>query len=69
MVKTLTKTVFGVPSADIVAAIDDSDSCAELQAATYRFQARMADLERQFEAQASVWRKLYLEECAQFSAP
>jgi hypothetical protein len=40
--------------------IDASDKCAELQAAGYRFTAKLAELERQFEAKASELRNDYL---------
>ena len=53
MGKSLSTATFGVPSADVLAAIDSSDKCADLQAAGFRFQTKLADLERQFEAKAS----------------
>jgi hypothetical protein len=68
MAKALTKTAFGVPSADVLTAIDASDKCAELQAASYRFTAKLAELERQFEAKASELRTAYLEEVAAIQA-
>jgi hypothetical protein len=68
MTKALTKTSFGVPSADVLANIDASDKCAELQAASYRFAAKLAELERQFEAKASELRTAYLEEVAAIQA-
>jgi hypothetical protein len=66
MAKALTKTAFGVPSADVLTAIDASDKCAELQAASYRFTAKLAELERQFEAKASELRTAYLEESRRY---
>jgi hypothetical protein len=68
MAKALTKTAFGVPSADVLTAIDASDKCAELQAASYRFTAKLAELERQFEAKASELWTAYLEEVAAIQA-
>jgi hypothetical protein len=65
MVRALTKTTFGVPSAGVLAAIDASDKCSELQAVHYRFQAKMADLESQFEAKVSELRTAYLAEVAE----
>jgi hypothetical protein len=58
------KPSFGVPSVDVLTAIDASDKCAELQAAGYRFSAKLAALERQFEAKAGELRTAYLQEVA-----
>jgi hypothetical protein len=68
MAKALTKTSFGAPSAEVLTAIDASDKCAELQAAGYRFTAKLAALERQFEAKASELRTEYLNEVAEIQA-
>jgi hypothetical protein len=68
MAKALTKTSFGAPSADVLTAIDASDKCAGLQAAGYTFTAKLAELERQFEAKASELRTEYLEEVAAIQA-
>jgi hypothetical protein len=68
MAKALTKGMFGVPSAEVLTAIDASDKCAALQVAGYRFTAKLAELERQFEAKASELRATYLEEVAAIQA-
>jgi hypothetical protein len=43
-------------------------ACAELQTVSYRFAAKLAELERQFEAKASELRVAYLEEVAAIQA-
>jgi hypothetical protein len=53
MARQLNKQTFGIPSADVLANIEASDKCAQLQAASYGFQAKLADLERQFEEKTS----------------
>jgi hypothetical protein len=64
MARQLSKQTFGIPSADVLANIEASDKCAQLQAASYGFQAKLADLERQFEEKASDLRLAYLAEVA-----
>jgi hypothetical protein len=64
MGKTITKSVFGALSAETLASMMASDKCADLLAANYRFGAKMAELERQFEAKASELRASYLAEVA-----
>jgi hypothetical protein len=68
MGKSLTKATFGIPSTEVLAAIDASDKALELQAATYRFQAKMAELERQFQVKAPELRSDYLHECEEIQA-
>jgi hypothetical protein len=68
MARSLTKPIFGVPSADVLTAIDSSDKCAELQAAEFRFRAKFGELERKFEAKASELRTEYLNEVAEIQA-
>ncbi len=62
MAKSLTKAVFGVPSAEVIGRIGTSDQVTALHAAHYRYGAQIADLERQFEAKASELRESYLAE-------
>ena len=64
MKQSMTKPpTFGVPSLEVADRIDDSNICSALTAAHYRFVARMSELERQFEAEASKLRRAYLAEC------
>ncbi|MCI0466014.1 MAG: hypothetical protein L0Y57_03270 [Beijerinckiaceae bacterium] len=53
MAKQLTKSAFGSPSPETLANIDAPDKGAELQAAGYRFRAKLAEPDRQFKAKAS----------------
>ncbi len=64
MRKQLSKQVFGVPSLEVADRIDVSDMVSAIGAASYRFKARMRELEQQFEAKASELRTVYLNECA-----
>jgi hypothetical protein len=65
MVKNqVAKAIFGVPSLETAGRIDDSDKMAALQAATYRCQSRMRELECQFEVKASEIRSAFVAECA-----
>jgi hypothetical protein len=64
MKTALTKQPFGVPSLATAEAIDASDKCAALHAASYRYDARLRELEGQFEAKASELREAYLGEVA-----
>lgn len=56
------QTAFGVPSIEVARRIDNSDTIAALDAANYRYSARMRELEHQFEAKASELREAYLDE-------
>lgn len=63
--KTITKpSLFGVPTLETATRIDDSDATNAACAANYRFQARMRELEQQFEVKASELRAAYLQELA-----
>jgi hypothetical protein len=55
---------FGVPSVEVDRRIDNSDTIAALNAAGYRYTARLRELENQFEAKASELRQAYLDEVA-----
>lgn len=57
-------TFFGVPSIEVAERIDNSDKVAALNAAAYRCNARLRELEHQFEAKASEVRQAYLDEVA-----
>jgi hypothetical protein len=61
----LTKQVFGVPSVETANRIDASDKVSALHAAAYRFDARIRELETQFEAKAAELRASYLGEVAE----
>ena len=63
--KTLTKSVFGVPSLEAASRIDDSDAANAACAAHFRFQTRMRELEAQFEMKASELRSAFLAELAE----
>jgi hypothetical protein len=60
--KSLTKPTFGVPSAEVIGRIGTSDQVAALHAAHYRYEAQLAELERQCEVRASELREQYLAE-------
>jgi hypothetical protein len=64
MNKHLTKQTFGVVTIETASRIDNSDKCAALHAASYRYDARIRELEGQFEAKASELREAYLNEVA-----
>jgi hypothetical protein len=64
MNKHLAKPIFGVPSTETAARIDDSDATNAACAAHFRFNARMRELEAQFEAKASELRAAFLGELA-----
>jgi hypothetical protein len=55
---------FGMPSLETASRIDDSDAANAACAAHYRFQARMRQLEGEFEAKASELRAAFLAELA-----
>ena len=62
MAKSLTKPVFWVPSTEVLERIHTSDKASALQASSYRFSARMRELETQFETKAAELRAEYLAE-------
>jgi hypothetical protein len=64
MTRQLSKQVFGVPSLETASRIDDSDATNAACGAHYRFQARMRELEAQFETKASELRAAFLAELA-----
>ena len=62
MAKQLSRPSFGVPSAEVIGTIEAAQTSHELQAATFKFQATMRELERQFEAKASELRAQYIDD-------
>jgi hypothetical protein len=62
MNKHMTKQMFGVPSLATATSIDDSDAANAACAAHFRFNARMRELESQFEVKASELRAAFLHE-------
>jgi hypothetical protein len=64
MTRQLSKQIFGALSTETASRIDDSDATNAACAASYRFNARMRELEAQFEAKASELRAAFLAELA-----
>jgi hypothetical protein len=62
MNKHLTKQAFGVPSVETASRIDASDRVSALHAAGYRYNARVREIELQFEAKIAELREAYLDE-------
>jgi hypothetical protein len=60
----IARQIFGVPSLETAGRIDDSDKVAAFEAAHYRCQSRMRELECQFEMKASEIRAAFVAECA-----
>jgi hypothetical protein len=54
--------IFGVPSIETVARVDNSDKCNAFAAAHYRLQENMRGLETAFEAKASELRAAFVQE-------
>jgi hypothetical protein len=52
MTKLPRKTVFGVPSQEVMGRIDASARAARIREEGYRFEAQLRELERQFDAKA-----------------
>jgi hypothetical protein len=64
MNKHLTPKAFGVPSVETASRIDASDRVSALHAAGYRYDARVREIEAQFEAKVAEIREAYLDEVA-----
>jgi hypothetical protein len=64
MNKHLTPKAFGVPSVETASRIDASDRVSALHAAGYRYDARVREIELQFEAKIAELREAYLGEVA-----
>jgi hypothetical protein len=62
--KHLAKQTFGAPSLVTAEAIDNSDKVSALHAAGYRYDARVREIELQFEAKIAELREAYLDEVA-----
>jgi hypothetical protein len=58
------QAIFGVPSIETVARVDNSDKVSAFQAAHYRLQENMRELENQFEGKASELRAAFVQEAA-----
>jgi hypothetical protein len=65
MVKAVTTQVFGVPCAEVTGAIASMGQVDAIHAAGFAYNAKLRDLERQFEAKAAVLRTAYLAEIAE----
>jgi hypothetical protein len=66
MMKQVTKAaIFGIPSLETSQRIDTNDQTCRAQAAHFRCQSRMQELEAQFEAKASEIRSAYIAELAE----
>jgi hypothetical protein len=64
MNKQITRQAFGVPSVETAGRIDNSDRVSALHAAGYRYDARVREIELQFEAKVAELREVYLAEVA-----
>jgi hypothetical protein len=65
MNKSMTKPqIFWAPALDTARKIDDSDTVTAIEAARFRFQASLSDLERHYDAEASKLRAAFVEEIA-----
>lgn len=60
----ISRQAWGVPSLETASRIDASDRVSALHAAHYRLNARLHELETQFEAKAAELREAYLNEVA-----
>lgn len=64
MAKALTKPAFGMPSAELIGRIESSEAVSTARAAGHRFEARLGELGRQYDAKAAELRSEYLGELA-----
>jgi hypothetical protein len=64
MNKSMTKQTWGLPSLETASRIDNSDKVSALHAAGYRYDARVREIELQFEAKIAELRQAYLDEVA-----
>ena len=62
MNKHIAKQAWGVPSLETASRIDASDRVSALHAAAYRYDARVREIEQQFEAKIAELRQAYLDE-------
>jgi hypothetical protein len=56
--------IFWAPDLSTARKIDDIDTVTAIEAARYRFNASMSDLERHYDAEASKLRAAFVEEVA-----
>ncbi len=61
MAKALQKPTFGLPSVETIAACEITQTSHELQAATFKFQAQMRELEHVFESKVGELRAQYID--------
>jgi hypothetical protein len=66
MTKSMTTKpdIFWRPSLEVARRIDDDDTIHAIESARYRFTASMADLERNYDAEASKLRAAFVGEVA-----
>jgi hypothetical protein len=62
---TTKERIFWAPSLEVGRRIDDDDTIHAIEAARYRFNASIADLERAYDAEASKLRAAFVAEVAQ----
>jgi hypothetical protein len=62
MAKSLTRPAFAGPAPETLTAIENERATHELQAATFKYQTKMRDLERAFEAKAAELREEYISD-------
>jgi hypothetical protein len=68
MAKSLITQIFGVPSHSMPELIEISDKIARLSEAGHAYEARLRELEHQFETKASKLREAYLGEVLEIHA-
>lgn len=59
--QALSRPTFGLPSVETITACEMTQTSHELQAATFKFQAQMRELERAFEAKAGELRAEFVD--------
>ena len=64
MDKVAKSKIFWAPSLETARKIDDDDTVMAIESARYRFNARMADLERSYDEMASKLRAAFVAEVA-----
>jgi hypothetical protein len=65
--QALSKQIFGIPSLETARAIDDSDAIAAHNAASFRMQTRLRELDSMYEVKAREIRAAFLQEIAGIS--
>jgi hypothetical protein len=64
MAKQVSTKIFWKPNLETARKIDDSDTVTAIEAARFRFQASLADLERSYDTEASKLRAAFVAEIA-----